>query len=219
MGAEDCACKVYFSEILIVSVSLIALILNAEGKLLANETPILMVLVLLFLAGGAALNFVQIQRWRQQQVVNQASLEAAKNMIAEDRQRVRRNLRFWLIAAASLLCDWNIWRRTKALIDAYLCYRICDLRLQLRLVSLHENQAPLNTYSQTTPEQRRLCPERLLLGGGAEEEVGAGDAEEQIGCPGGEDSGEGVDVAKGFEDQSHDIIGDGEADGGRDTGE
>jgi hypothetical protein len=81
-----------------VSVSLIALILNAEGKLLANETTILMVLVLLSLAGGATLNFVQMQRWRQQQVDNQASLEAAKNLIAEDRQRVRRNLRFWLVA-------------------------------------------------------------------------------------------------------------------------
>jgi hypothetical protein len=56
--------KFIFRMILTVSVCLIALILYAEGKLLANETPILMVLVLLVLAGGAALNFVQIQRWR-----------------------------------------------------------------------------------------------------------------------------------------------------------
>jgi hypothetical protein len=33
------------------------------------------------------------------------------------------------------------------------------------------------------------------LGGGAEEEVGAGDAEEEVGGPGGEDRGQGVDVA------------------------
>jgi hypothetical protein len=84
--------KFIFRMILIVSVSLIGLILNAEGKLLANQTPILMALVVLLLAGGVALNFVQIQRWRQQQVDNQASLEAAKNMIAEGRQRGRRNL-------------------------------------------------------------------------------------------------------------------------------
>jgi len=90
--------KFIFRMILIVSVSLIGLILNAEGKLLANQTPILMALVVLLLAGGVALNFVQIQRWRQQQVDNQASLEAAKNMIAEGRQRGRRNLRFWLVA-------------------------------------------------------------------------------------------------------------------------
>ena len=38
------------------------------------------------------------------------------------------------------------------------------------------------------------------LGGGAEEEVGAGDAEEEVGGPGGEDGGEGVDVAEGLED-------------------
>jgi hypothetical protein len=84
--------------ILVVSVALLALILNAEGMFLANEPRLLMVLVVLFIAGGTTLNFVQIQRWRRQQVNSQASLEAANNMIAEDRQRLTRYYRRWLVA-------------------------------------------------------------------------------------------------------------------------
>ena len=90
--------KFIFRVILIVFVSLLALILNAEGKLLANETPLLMVLVVLFMAGGTALNFVQIQRWRQQQVNSQASLEVSNSMIVEDTQRLTRYYRRWLLA-------------------------------------------------------------------------------------------------------------------------
>jgi hypothetical protein len=84
--------------ILIVSVSLLALILNAEGRFLANEPRLVMVLVVLFIGGGTALNFVQVQRWRQQQVNSQASLEAANNMIAEDRKRLTRYYGRWLVA-------------------------------------------------------------------------------------------------------------------------
>jgi hypothetical protein len=90
--------KFIFRMIVIVSVSLLALILNAEGVFLANETRVLMVLVVLFIAGGTALNFVQIQRWRQQQVNSQASPEAANHMIAEDRLRRTRYYRRWLVA-------------------------------------------------------------------------------------------------------------------------
>jgi len=90
--------KFILRAIVVISVSLLALFLNAEGMFLANRTGVVMVLVVLFIAGGTTLNFVQMQRWRQQQVNNQASLEAAKNMIAEDTQRVRRHYRFWLIA-------------------------------------------------------------------------------------------------------------------------
>jgi hypothetical protein len=53
------------------------------------------------------------------------------------------------------------------------------------------------------------CLAYKRLGGGAEEEVGAGDAEEDVWCPGGEDGGEGVDVAEGLEDEGDDPIGDG----------
>jgi hypothetical protein len=90
--------KFIFRMILMVSVSLLALILNAEGKFLANETRTLMVLVVLFIAGGVALNFVQIQRWRQQQVDSQTSLESSNNLIIEDRQRLTRYYRRWLLA-------------------------------------------------------------------------------------------------------------------------
>jgi hypothetical protein len=84
--------------VIVVSVSLLALILNAEGKLFANETPLLMLLVVLFMAGGTALNFVQIQRWRRQQVDREVSLESSKRMIVEDTERVKRYYRRWLIA-------------------------------------------------------------------------------------------------------------------------
>lgn len=94
--------KFIFRMILIVSVALLALVLNAEGKLLANETPVLMVLVVLFIAGGAALNFVQIQRWRQQQVDRQTSLGSSDNMIVEDRQHLSRYYRRWLLAMPGL---------------------------------------------------------------------------------------------------------------------
>ena len=57
------------------------------------------------------------------------------------------------------------------------------------------------------------------LGGGAEQEVGSGDAEEKVWGPGGEEGGERVDVAEGFEDQSYDVVGDGQADGGGNAGE
>src|ERR1700680_4142543 len=57
------------------------------------------------------------------------------------------------------------------------------------------------------------------LGGGAEEEVGAGDAEEEVGGPGGEDRGQGVDVAEGFEDEGYYVVDNREADGGGDPGE
>jgi hypothetical protein len=90
--------KFILRMVIVISISLLALILNAEGKLLANETPLLMILVVLFIAGGVTLNFVQMQRWRQQQVNSQASLEAANNMIAEDRQRLTRYYRRWLVA-------------------------------------------------------------------------------------------------------------------------
>ncbi len=66
--------------------------------------------------------------------------------------------------------------------------------------------------------QHYICCENAL-GGGAEEEVGAGDAEEEVGSPGGEDRGEGVDVAEGFEDEGYDVVDNGEADGGGDSGE
>jgi hypothetical protein len=84
--------------VVVISVSLLALILNAEGMFLANEPRVLMVLVTLFIAGGTTLNFVQIQRWRRQQVNSQASLEVANNMIAEDKQRLTRYYRRWLVA-------------------------------------------------------------------------------------------------------------------------
>jgi hypothetical protein len=90
--------KFIFRMILIVSVSLLALILNAEGMFLANETRVVMVFVVLFIAGGTALNFVQVQRWRQQQVNSQASLETSNNMIVEDRLRLTRYYRRWLVA-------------------------------------------------------------------------------------------------------------------------
>jgi hypothetical protein len=90
--------KFIFRMLLVVAVALLALILNAEGKLLANETPVLMLLVVLFIAGGAALNFVQIQHWRQQHVDSQASPESSDNMIAEDRLRLTRKYRRWLLA-------------------------------------------------------------------------------------------------------------------------
>src|SRR5271154_4675173 len=57
------------------------------------------------------------------------------------------------------------------------------------------------------------------LGGGSEQKVGSGDAEEEVGGPGGEEGGEGVDVAKGFEDEGYDVVGDGEADGSGDASE
>jgi hypothetical protein len=84
--------------VIVVSVSLIVLILNAEGMLLPNKTPLLMVLVVLFIAGGTALNFVQIQRWRRQQVDSQTSLESSNNIIFQDRQRHKRHYKLWLIA-------------------------------------------------------------------------------------------------------------------------
>ena len=56
-------------------------------------------------------------------------------------------------------------------------------------------------------------------GGGAHEEVGAGEAEEDVGGPGGEEGGEGVDVAHGLKGAGDDPVGDGEADRGGDAGE
>jgi hypothetical protein len=89
--------KFIFRIILVVSVALLALILNAEGKLLANETPLLMILVVLFISGGAVLNFVQIKRWRQQQTNGKATLESFNSAIVEDKRLVR-YYRRWLVA-------------------------------------------------------------------------------------------------------------------------
>jgi hypothetical protein len=59
--------------------------------------------------------------------------------------------------------------------------------------------------------------ESVGLGGSSEEEIGSGDAEEQVGCPGSEDGREGVDVAHGLEEAINDPIGDAEPDGGGDS--
>jgi len=137
--------KFIFRVILIVFVLLLALILNAEGKLLANETPLLMVLVVRFMAGGTALNFVQIQRWRQQQVNSQASLEVSNSMIVEDTQRLTRYYRRWLLAMPVFYLVALFGKGQNAAVDAHSCHRLCALCLQLCLVLLQENQASLST--------------------------------------------------------------------------
>src|SRR5450756_2786715 len=65
-----------------------------------------------------------------------------------------------------------------------------------------------------------MAPLRMVgLGGGSEEEVGSGDAEEEIGGPGGEDGREAVDIAHGSEEAVYDPVGQGQADGYSDSGE
>jgi hypothetical protein len=71
-----------------------------------------------------------------------------------------------------------------------------------------------NQKSECNCNDSDNCNGAGWLGGGAEEEIGAGYGEEEVGGPGGEDGGEGVDVAEVFEDAGDDPITDGYTDGG-----
>ena len=69
---------------------------------------------------------------------------------------------------------------------------------------------------------RKCAANGAASGGGAEEEVGAGDGVKRtIGGPGGKERGQGVDVADATSKMSCDQaqVGDGQADGGGDAGD